>query len=478
MKTLDMPVDSQHGGTFWLASDDPEQAVHGVLRRTASNLTLEVYESLTSLLREVRRSQLPDGSVAVDYAFADDEPEERDLVIHGRLDNGVAVTLVDCFTSARRGETQTLSPLYMLYGLHASGGDAVFTKARVRLRHLDEWLSLPGFRLDVQPDSTSTLSYSRPVTEQVALGSGGRLSVHLEQKAAAVTATGGSITRNAAFQVEPREPLSWREIGRSVVVPLQTLLSLCTLRECPPGLVQVEQTGTGWATVISRRMSAGASPITTTTHHFLVSFSDIRLHGVARWLDSVERLGPLPPVVARAIADRSSVMLETQLLELTTVAEGLHRRLFPNATRMSDAIANRVRQATSDALCAEAEETQSVVTGMFRHLTEPGYNARMKDLAALAEPLLPFVTGKTNRWSRRVEESRNTFAHRSHGFLEHDVDEELTIAESLSWVLAGVLLAQAGCTHTTVNDDPTLVQPYAYFMKRAKRRLPHVFREV
>jgi hypothetical protein len=55
--------------------------------------------------------------------------------------------------------------------------------------------------------------------------------------------------------------------------------------------------------------------------------SVIGLDGAVAWLDSTTSLGPLPSVVTR-VATSQDDTLEAQLLELTTVAVGLHRLLL------------------------------------------------------------------------------------------------------------------------------------------------------
>ncbi len=47
----------------------------------------------------------------------------------------------------------------------------------------------------------------------------------------------------------------------------------------------------------------------------LLPLDAIGLDGVGAWLDSVDRLGPLPSVVARAVSPQNDT-IETQLLEL------------------------------------------------------------------------------------------------------------------------------------------------------------------
>jgi len=106
----------------------------------------------------------------------------------------------------------------------------------------------------------------------------------------------------------------------------------------------------------------------------LLPLAETGMEGVATWLDSVVRLGPLPSVVARAATTRDDP-LETQPLELTTVAERLHRLILPQRKRMTDDQAREARSKALEALKELVDDVRNVVQAALGHLTDQSYPA-------------------------------------------------------------------------------------------------------
>ncbi len=96
------------------------------------------------------------------------------------------------------------------------------------------------------------------------------------------------------------------------------------------------------------------------------------MEGVPTWLDSVVRLGPLPSVVARAATTRDDP-LETQLLELTTATEGLHRLILPQRKRMTDDQAKEARSKALEALKELVDDVHDAVPAALDRLTDQSY---------------------------------------------------------------------------------------------------------
>jgi len=269
--------------------------------------------------------------------------------------------------------------------------------------------------------------------------------------------------------------MTLEELDRRFVTPLASLLSLAAGTDCPPVAVEVT-TGSEepWLTVHYSGLEAPAVE-PRPWYLQLLPLHLLGLERLATWLDAVERLGPLPPVVARSTA-RSGGTLETQLLELTTVTEGLHRRLFPGSRRLSEEQEAAARAAVSTAIPNLDEEVRTTVTGALRHIEEPSFPQRLIELAGCVEHAVPGVTGRTNRWKRCVTDVRNEFAHRSRGFLQvARIDELVAVRESLRWLLTGVLLLQTGIGATELAVRFKDHQPYVLFLLQARDRLPRIF---
>jgi hypothetical protein len=165
------------------------------------------------------------------------------------------------------------------------------------------------------------------------------------------------------------------------------------------------------------------------------------------------------------------------VLELTTVAEGLHRRLRPDDVRFSETEAADIRRAAVEAAARITSRAREPVEGLLRYLHEPGYRRRLNDLAQMAEPLAPGVSGHTARWKEIVFAARNEYAHRvDHGWLnDDDIDRYITVAFSLRWLLRALLLGQAAIPSERLASRFMSHEPYQLFLEQAKQWQPKVY---
>src|SRR6202044_1619135 len=114
----------------------------------------------------------------------------------------------------------------------------------------------------------------------------------------------------------------------------------------------------------------------------------------ATWLNQVKALGPLPSAVAD-LTGLSTISLESQVLQLTTAAEGLHRTLFPEDRRIGDDdTADAIRRRAGDAVKELHPKAKEYVSGLLGFVAEPGYKARLKKLAEEVSTSIPGVTGQ------------------------------------------------------------------------------------
>jgi len=227
-----------------------------------------------------------------------------------------------------------------------------------------------------------------------------------------------------------------------------------------------------WWPVHSAAQRSSDLPIQRIT---LLRADDITPMIVMTWLDQVEKLGPLPPVVTNGL--QGPIVLESRVLELTTVTEGLHRRLRPGGLRFSEEIGTAVRNAAAEA----AENTEAgagkVVKGFLNHVHEIGYGQRLLELAEMAEPGAPGVTGRSNRWKAAVYEARNDFAHRAEmgWFEDSDYDRYVTVVLSLQWLLRAVLLLEAGIQSNILAERFRKHQEYQLFLEQAATWQPRIY---
>jgi len=439
-------------GRFWLP-DHGADAVLGELTLSAgTRARLDLDQALTPYLREVDGEKQPSGSRAL--VLRESGPLHERLDVYGVLEDATEVA----FLGATH-DRQTLRPRSAVLGGHVSG-EARYTRLRLRLRYLDEW-AMP----------LSAASAPSPAS----LGDGGSVSVEWDTPTRPSPSQGGELGRVAWLGLDGLPPSTEQELDRRFVTPLASLLSLAVDKDCPPVAIEMA-TGPDepWLTVHHSGLETPAA-VPRPWYLQLLPLDYLGLERVASWLDAVERLGPLPPVVARATGG-SGGTLETQLLELCTVTEGLHRRLFPNSRRLSEPEKAAARTAVGAAITDLEDGVQEAVRGAIQHIEEPSFPMRLLELAQCVEPAVPGVTGQTNKWKGCVTDVRHEFAHRlKGGFLATArIDELIAVRQSLRWFLMGLLL-QTGVEPTELATRFRDHQPYVLFLQEAREWLPRVF---
>lgn len=440
-------------GRFWLADDDQHKVSGRLTLAEGASPRLELDESLTPPIKELDRQEQPDGTVVRTSVLAEDGPDSESLAVHGKLDDGALVTLVDAFTVERKltlfapdaGQNrQSLTARSALLGGHMATGSEVYTQIRLQLRHLDAW-ALPGFTVGSQ---------------QVSLAGGGRLD--LEQ-----ASNGDGIGGVLWLRIVDLAPMTAADLDRRFVTPLATLLTLATDTDCPPVAVELAPgPDQPWLRVHHSGLRAAADEAFP-THKQLLPLAALGLERVGTWLGAVEQLGPLPPVVAAASVGPGRT-LETQLLELATVAEGLHQRRFPDSRRLSPEQAEAAREAATNAVAEFDEKVRTAIENALKHLEDPSFRQSLKELAACVASAMPGVTGRTNHWKQRVTDARNDFAHRSYDPLEPPrINQLLAVLHSLRWLLTGLLLLRTGLPSDELAAHVEDHQPYMLFRRQA-----------
>lgn len=477
-------------GRFWLA-DAEEQKVTGRLTLGSEGPRLELDGTLTPGMRLKSVAAAEDGST-LSSTYVPVLEEDELLTVHGEVDSGVGierVTLVDGITTSRRrynllspgADRQRLQGLYAIRGGHVAGKDELLTQVRVRLHHLDEWASLGGFGQEFDQDKSS-LIFEQPKVPPVPLHNGGRLDLQQVLAWHFSDVLGGGLTRTVWLRAVNLPPTRWRELDRGLVTPLSTLLTLAVDADCPPVQVEVA-TGldSGWLSIHSSGLRPPPDrPVPA--DRMLLPLAVLGLPGVAAWLDRVETLGPLPPVVAAAVAGPPRTV-ETGILDLTTAAEGLARRLWPDWNRLTEEEAAAALETALAAVAKQGDEVVDAVRGALQHLREASYPKRLLRLAERADDVVPKVVGRRtdegrpSRWKNAVVGARNDFAHRlDRGWLdEQRLDQYLAVIGSLRWLLTAVLLLETGLPADTLADRFAHHQRYLLFLRQARKWHPGVY---
>lgn len=261
----------------------------------------------------------------------------------------------------------------------------------MRLDHLDEGASLSGFGQELGQDKAS-ISFERIDVAPVSLQNGGRLELDQVLASSFDDVLGGRLTRSVWLRIIDVPPATWRELDRSLVTPLSTLLTLAIDADCPPLHVQVATDSvTDWLSVHSSGLSRTPTrPIAL--ERMLLPLNVLDLERVGAWLDRVETLGPLPSVIAGAVAG-SPRTVEARVLELALAAEGLARRLLPDWNRFTVEEAAQAQEAARAAVIQQGEQVSAAVKAALQHLKEPSFSQRLLRLAQRAEGVVPAVVG-------------------------------------------------------------------------------------
>jgi hypothetical protein len=207
----------------------------------------------------------------------------------------------------------------------------------------------------------------------------------------------------------------------------------------------------------------------------LINRLDLGLDRLAAWLDAAERLTPLPHIVAGTV-EASDRTVPDRLLELAIAAEGVHRKLYPDARRLTE-------QQVHDALAVlgksgmEREAREALCTAMKLYLWEPSYPQRLEALAADVSVAVPGVTGNTTKWRNAIRDVRVGSAHALEtGAITTDVLYGYsTLEKSLRWLLTGRLLLELGVPADNLAEKFSIYERYQRFLRNAKRDLPTIY---
>lgn len=482
-----MPQDEEWiPGSFWLAGSSEGDAVHGRLY-LSSELRLELEGAVTPAFEVKERRETESGEVVLEYGYVADGPEVELLTIFGRLRVGhnKKVSLFECYTVHRSGDLlsmetslQILRPAFGVRGIHRhqSGG---ISGVRIEQSHLPEWTRAPGFTTRLREGGSAELVYDEPSRESAELENGAEVALHYETTYTTPSPTGGSISRRIYIEVAGFPASDYREVERLYLVPLGTLVTLCVFRQSEASHVCVSYDGT-WVQILSGALLEQSSAKSEVKPwDILMTMDDFGVKGLASWLDNVERLGPLPPVVASSVGLRS-IRLETVLAELTSVTEGLHSRRSGEAVALVDRPTfKRVRSLVVEALSGEPERLVELTKKCLEGLRRPSYRDRLRQLHDEVEEIAPEIFGNDfDKWSSVVTDCRNEFAHRDVAFMTPDSSGKYAaVVYSLRWLLVIILLLEAGVDREVIRDRLQQFQPYFQFQRQAPAMLPEVYGE-
>jgi hypothetical protein len=185
---------------------------------------------------------------------------------------------------------------------------------------------------------------------------------------------------------------------------------------------------------------------------------ELTLKRFTRWIPLNDKLDGLARVVARPIEG----FLQTQVLVVTSVLEGLHRRLpfaqskFPAA---SNSAVDRIRQAARRAARARAadqenlppDEVHKAVNDALGHFDDVDYVERASDVVKTVRAVLPEIAEpiSADDLAKYIKDARIEMAHQTP--LDHEREplevrylRWMVVANATPWLLRGLLLLEVG----------------------------------
>jgi hypothetical protein len=285
------------------------------------------------------------------------------------------------------------------------------------------------------------------------------------------------------FEFEPAQPAALNHLDLLVVHPITTLYSLITANPTDQQHPEVRlDADSPWMPVYEGTHDPGQHG------HNLLPTKHLTPERFARWID----LRPVSDGLdAAALDELKGVTIQTQVLALSAIAEGLHRKLFSDPARgkrvpaVSKRISKQAREAARDAALAElagdeftdddrAEFGQAVGQAL-EHVNERTLRNRMQDLVDIAEHSVPGITDSFNDWPAAVVKARNTLAHRGtpslDGGFEAFIDLLVALKHSLRWVLRTALLDRAGIGPSTIQDGYKDSSAYGFHLANVRQHL-------
>jgi hypothetical protein len=272
------------------------------------------------------------------------------------------------------------------------------------------------------------------------------------------------------------EPRSYREVLNRYVTPVTGYLSFALGASMQLSGIQL-QYGDHWVDVSHDGIRQDAErPVER--HEILLPLAVAGLDIMSGLLDVYAKVGPALPVVEDAISNTKRTSLETQLLQLATVAERVHRELYSDEPlRIPEADKNAILSTLKEVIGASFPQHWGVINGRFlNYAEEPNYKTRLRRLSTEVAAALPGVCGDQARWVKRVDELRNSFAHGKEAFQPDSVMNEMWILSvALRWVLMGNMLLAAGLPAQVLSQQVRRDEDYHFFLRNARRLVPKIY---
>lgn len=359
------------------------------------------------------------------------------ITLQGQLDTGHAVTLVNAYNHGRDGyffgSPHYIADYAVLGDRHVSGVDQLFSAMRFRFGD-PYWLG------------------------------------HLREGKASTVDSGGS-----ALSVETSDDGNWlvytaaapatlRQLKTRVVSGCLALAELALDQDFTARDTHVRiNDGDPWLSVHGPGSDTPPNEFDADT---LLPREELTVERFAKWIPFNDTLDGLASVVARPI----NTPLQTQVLVVTPLVEGLHRRMpktfeqskFAGASpsalkRIKEAARRAARYPATGKRNLDPQQVHVAVMNAVSHFDDVDYVQRATDVVTKVCAVIPEIAESVADLPERLTKARHEMAHQ----LPLDEEKEplevrylrwLVVANVTPWLLRGLLLLEAGIDPSVLHD--------------------------
>ena len=379
----------------------------------------------------------------------------REILIHGRLDSGDLVTLIDANNHGGRG--LGVPPRYVaqvaVFGAHVAP-EQLYSTVRFRLDD-PYWLG------HLANGDSSVVSDDESVLRVEAHPGGGNWLVYESSSPASLR------------QLEIRVMSSCLAFAELALYPDEQLV-ICETQ------VRVNDDD-DWLDVLGPAFCGESSSPRLDT---LLPRAELTVERFAEWIELNDEFDGL----AWAVAPNMPVAVQAQVQLLTSMVEGFHRRLrdsfeqswFPKSSK---AALQRVRKAAAEAAAEQAgaegldrDLMYERVKNALGHVGDKSYLERAEEVVAKVCAVVPEIAESVDRLEARLTEPRHSFAHQlpqddKKDPLDDRIRRWIVVAKVTPWLLRALLLLEVGVDPATLREKYLEFQQFAFSRINVEQRV-------
>lgn len=438
-------------GYFWVP-EKPDVSVWGAFAADGGHKPEVILAA--GLVNDPRVTRSNDSVRAFKPSAAATVKAFQRITLRGQLDTGPVVTLVNAYNHGRDGAFFG-SPHYkadyaVLGDRHVSGVDQLFSAIRFRFGD-PYWLG-----------------HLRESKARAVGGDGSALSVETSDD-------GNWLVYTAAG------PATLRRLKTLVVSGCLALAELALDQDFAARDTHVRiNHGDPWLSVHGPEDDKPPNELDANT---LLRREELTVERFAKWIPFNDTLDGLASVAARPI----KAPLQTQVLVVTPLVEGLHRRMpqtFEQSkfARASPSVLNRIKEAARHAARVTATDRRNLdprqvdvaVMNAVSHFDDVDYVQRATDVVTKVCAVVPEIAESVADLPQRLASARHEMAHQ----LALDEDKEplevrylrwSIVADVTPWLLRGLLLLEAGIDPSVLHDRHLAYGPFLSFRANVAR---------